>query len=197
MNLTRCANGHYYDAAMHRGCPHCGVQNLKLDFGKTQAKGPPGAEILKTERKARGPEEKNTPSAGGDGDKTVGLIQKQTGINPVVGWLVCVQGREKGKDYRIRSEKNYLGRSSKMDICIRGDETISRENHAIIVYNPKTNTFRLHPGEGRGLVYLNGEEVFQPAELNRYDLIELGETKLAFIPFCGEAFQWTEDGAGV
>ena len=30
-------------------------------------------------------------------------------------------------------------------------------------------------------------------ELNAYDVILVGETKLAFIPFCGKKFSW-DDG---
>ena len=195
MNLTRCSNGHYYDASKHRGCPHCGIQHLNLDVGKTMPRGGMAEELLKTERKVKedNPVEKKPEAR--DSQKTVGLIQKQMGIDPVVGWLVCIKGREKGRDYRIRSEKNYIGRSSKMDICIDGDEAISRENHAIISYNPKNNSFRLYPGDGRGIVYLNGEEVFQPELLKAQDSIELGETKFLFVPFCGEVFRWTEEEA--
>jgi hypothetical protein len=39
-------------------------------------------------------------------------------------------------------------------------------------------------------VYLNDEEVTVPTELKPYDIIELGQTKLMFVPFCGEHFQW-------
>ncbi len=51
------------------------------------------------------------------------------GIDAVVGWLVCVHGRNRGRDYRIRSENNTVGRSENMDICISGDDLISRERH--------------------------------------------------------------------
>jgi hypothetical protein len=40
------------------------------------------------------------------------------------------------------------------------------------------------------LVYLNDEEVLTPVEVAPYDRIELGETVLLFIPFCGERFTW-------
>jgi len=107
-----------------------------------------------------------------------------------VGWLVCVEGADKGRDYRIRSEKNFIGRSEKMDIQISGDETISRENHAVVSFNPKNNAFKIHPGDGRGIVYLNGDDVDTPQELKPFDTVELGQTKLMFMPFCGERFQW-------
>ena len=77
-----------------------------------------------------------------------------------------------------------------MDICIRGDDAISRENHAVISFNPRNSSFKLQPGDGRGLVYLNGDDIDVPVSIKPYDLIELGQTKLLFMPFCGEKFQW-------
>ena len=126
---------------------------------------------------------------------TVGVVHKQLGIDPVVGWLVCIDGPQRGRDYRIHSERNLIGRSPDMDICIAGDETISRRSHAIISFEPKRGTFRLSAGDGRGLVYLNDEPVESPAKLMPYGVIELGQTKLMFIPFCGEQFNWTQQEA--
>ena len=121
---------------------------------------------------------------------TVSVVRKKIGIDPVVGWLVCIEGAEKGRDCRIRSERNFVGRDPKMDICIGGDDSISRDNHAVISFNPKKNTYRLTPGESRGIINLNEEEVATPTVLNAYDKIELGQTKLLFVPFCGKDFTW-------
>ena len=107
-----------------------------------------------------------------------------------MGWLVCVAGPEQGRDYRLHSERNFIGRAPSMDVAITGDATISRDNHAVISYNPKKHSFRLAPGDSRGLVYLNDEEVLTPIEVAPYDRIELGETLLLFVPFCGDHFTW-------
>ena len=48
----------------------------------------------------------------------------------------------------------------------------------------------LLPGDSNGLVYLNDEAVYVPTGLNIYDVIELGESKFLYIPFCGEHFKW-------
>jgi hypothetical protein len=125
-----------------------------------------------------------------DDDHTVALVKKKIGIDPVVGWLVCVEGAEKGKDYRIHTEKNKIGRSENMDIIIKSDSSISRENHAFIVFNPRQNIFRVQSGESRGLIYVNGEEVLASRELAVSDIIEIGEGKYRFVPFCGENFTW-------
>jgi len=124
---------------------------------------------------------------------TRALIPVQAGIDPVVGWLVCTHGPEKGRDYRIRSENNTIGRSMDNYIRIEGDDSISRERHAVITFDPTTNSFFLIPGEGRGLVYHNGKALFAAQELQPYDQIMLGRTKLLFIPLCGDKFKWDFD----
>ena len=42
--------------------------------------------------------------------------EESTTFDPVVGWLVCIEGATKGNDYRIHSQNNYIGRSARMDI---------------------------------------------------------------------------------
>lgn len=129
--------------------------------------------------------------------KTVGMMQSQMGFDPVVGWLACVEGPSRGKSYTVRGGVNSIGRSERMDIVITGDLKISSENHAKISYSDKHNRFNLLPGEGRNIVYLNDEEVFTPMPLKAYDLIDFGETKLLFVPLCGERFTWkTEETDG-
>ena len=123
-------------------------------------------------------------------NKTVGMMQSQMGFDPVVGWLACVAGPSKGKSYTIRGGINAIGRSERMDIMVTGDLKISAENHAKISYSEKNNRFNLLPGEGRNIVYLNNEEVFAPMPLCAYDIIDFGETRLLFVPLCGEKFTW-------
>lgn len=175
--MIRCENGHYYDARKHHSCPFCGVQNLDIDIKKTMAKRMPPAGAMPQDNKG----------------KTVGIYKRKLGIDPVVGWLVATKGPDKGRDFRITAEKNFIGRSEAMDISISGDDSISRESHAVISYNPKNNSFRLYPGESKSLVYLNDEEVITPEQLKAHDLIELGETTLRFIPLCDENFQWNRE----
>lgn len=124
--------------------------------------------------------------------KTVGMMQSQMGFDPVVGWLACVAGPSRGKSYTVRGGVNSIGRSERMDIVITGDLKISAENHAKISYSDKHNRFNLLPGEGRNIVYLNDEELFTPMPLKAYDLIDFGETKLLFVPLCGEKFTWED-----
>lgn len=200
MAMKRCSSGHFYDDAKYQQCPYCGISNMDasrtmpLVQNQTQQSAVPnnGGAVNRTvsiaETQASMPATSASPVS--DEGKTIGIMQSKKGIDPVVGWVVCIEGPSKGQDYRIKSERNFLGRDKSMDIAISGDMGISRENHAVISYNPKNNGFRLFPGEGHGIVYLNDEEVYSPMELTRGDIIELGETKLMFIPICGEDFKW-------
>ena len=201
MALKRCDKGHYYDPASYNSCPSCGYNidfqatqahrsNTSDSEAVTQARSSSNTEAVTQPRSVPGVKQQDAAARQRDSGITVAIVRKKIGIDPVVGWLVCVDGSEKGRDYRIRSEKNYIGRDASMDICISGDETISRENHAMISFNPRNFRFTIAPGSSRGLVYLNGEEVGIPEDLKPYDLIELGQSKLMFIAFCGDKFQW-------
>ena len=127
-------------------------------------------------------------------NKTVGMMQEKMGFDPVVGWLACVEGPGRGKSYTIHGGVNAIGRSERMDITITGDMTISSENHAKISYSDRSNRFNLIPGDGRNIVYLNDEEIFAPTPLSAYDVIDFGETKLLFVPLCGDRFVWEKKG---
>ncbi len=108
----------------------------------------------------------------------------------VCGWIVCVEGPRKGKDYKVISGKNFVGRADDMDIQILGDNQISRRNHCVIVYDEKQGKMVILPGDSNGIVYLNEEAVYVPTQLHPYDVIEMGESKFLFIPFCGDHFKW-------
>jgi len=171
--LTRCVNGHMYNKEKYGNrCNFCGAS--ALGSGGMQGYTAP-----------------MNPDY--DDDRTRTTDDYEDGIEPVVGWLVCIEGEQRGKDYKIRRGKNFIGRSEEMDIAILGDLLISRKNHAAITYDPKQRNFYLIPGDGAGLVYLNNEVVFVPAELSAYDVIEIGKTKLIFNPLCGIHFDWEND----
>ena len=113
-------------------------------------------------------------------------------IEPVCGWLVCIEGAQQGKSYNIHSGKNFLGRADDMDIQILGDNKVDRRNHAVLVYDPKKRSTVLLPGDSQGLVYHGDEAVYQPTQLTAYDKIEIGNTICLFVPFCGEHCEWGE-----
>ncbi len=193
MEMRKCPKGHYYDASMYNECPYC----QKSDQGSTVPLGSDGDGSTMPLESAAVEDSGVTMAmtdafneSEPDDGRTVAIIREEKGIDPVVGWLVCTEGTEKGRDYRIHSDNNHIGRSDRMDICIRGDDTISRENHATISFDTVESIFFLSPGEGRALVRLNGKAMFQTTQLAAYDRIVIGRTELCFIPLCSEQFSW-------
>lgn len=124
--------------------------------------------------------------------KTVSFYQARGGIDPVAGWLVCIEGEDFGGSFTIKSGRNFVGRSADMDIVLRGDNSISRFKHAVILYEPKRREFIAQAGESRELFYLNDEVVLNPVKLNQYDILTIGNTRLMFFPCCGENFSWDD-----
>jgi hypothetical protein len=193
MAQVRCENGHFYDDKEHTRCPHCPVRGLDLGDVKLKVSQPhpppiPGANPFahrKTIAIWPGREK-----AGREG-RTAGTPE----ADPVVGWLVAVEGPSMGRDFRIRWGNNTIGRSASQAICVSEDEKIHGEEHAFLVYDPKSNRFILRAGAKRGLVYLNDNLLVEPVPLEPYSVIQLGASKFVFVPLCGENFQWSFDEA--
>jgi len=76
--------------------------------------------------------------------------KRESSPNPVAGWLVCLEGPDRGRDYRLHMEKNFIGRAQNMDVVLDGDSTVSREKHAIVIFDPRKKVFWALPGEASG-----------------------------------------------
>ncbi len=122
--------------------------------------------------------------------KTVRLQTINKVDTPCVGWLVALGGKHLGMDFRLKVGKNFIGRDAKMDIALTEDKSVSREKHAIVVYEPKAHLYLVQPGESSSLVYRNNEVVLTPVKLEAYDVITVGDVNLLFMPLCGERFNW-------
>lgn len=136
-----------------------------------------------------------------DDGKTISIYQMKKNQDseeaaaeaPVVGWLVCTKGKSFGRDYRLKSGRNFVGRSSQMDVCLAGENTVSRDRHAIIIHEPRKNIFIAQPGESRELFYVNGDVVLSSVQIKKNDVIQLGDVSLMLIPCCDEAFSWDKE----
>lgn len=204
--ITRCNNGHWYDTNTQKSCPICKLESEKLGIrlndleeddktiSITEVDLSLGEELgaiigNSVNNLTTQPEE----AVSEDGDKTISFgFFGITTIQPVTGWLVCLTGDERGKDFRLHSGKNFIGRSSSMDIMLIDDKTIARDKHASVVYDPKGNTFYLSAEDGN-TVYLNNEILNSPKKLRDGDEITVGETVLRFVPFCKEDMKWEEE----
>lgn len=186
MTYKECANGHIYDEKLHVQCPYCNGNDTQIIFGRSEV----GVTVAPMTYSFDVRDNVRNDVGQGDLGKTVGVFEKIVSKEPVVGWFVCIDGADKGKDYRILAKNNTIGRSEKMDICILNDYTISGENYANIFYDAKNNDFHLIPGEQSNNIYIGEQPVYVPIKLNANDIINMGKTKLMFIPLCNDRFKW-------
>lgn len=112
----------------------------------------------------------------------------------VVGWLVVLEGPGRGNYRSVYNGSNTIGRNHNQRVPINfGDDTISGEQQAFLVYDGKKRHFQLVPNLGRpNLVHLNDSALLSGAVLNRHDKITMGRTTLLFVPLCGPDFDWAD-----
>ena len=221
MANLECARGHLYDADVYSTCPYCNSGSKAISFmdggvaeiGKT---GPVGG-FAGALGDSMVPVD-DAPEAGVDqvnktkplvDEKKVEQIRKTEplsvdtgsyqrsghgGVEPVSGWLVCVEGADKGKAFQLYTRINTVGRGASNDVSLSKDYNITSGIQARIAYDPKENEFWLVPGErNKNSNYVNGVAKYGETKLEAYDLIEMGSTKLLFVPFCCDRFKWGDN----
>ena len=209
---TVCPNGHRYDASLTSECPECAMLRR---FMIPQKRFEPGGNdnfgfhiVRKNTEEPKVPMNSNGSSIGEEHhcpvpscDLTDGSYGETMAVDCdgkhraeleqlVTGWLVCVDGPEKGKDYRLHNANNFIGRSSDMDVCISGDLTVSEDKHAVVAYDSLENNFFISPSGGKSIVRLNGKPVLMPQKIKYGDRLQIGRTVFLFVPLCGIRFQW-------
>ena len=115
-------------------------------------------------------------------------------IAPVVGFLVVVDGPGRGNYRAIYAGANTIGRNASQRIPIDfGDDTISGDQQAFLVYDARMRQFQLVPNLGRpNLVHLNEQALLTNAVLKVHDKVTMGRTTLLFMPLCGQDFDWAD-----
>lgn len=99
--------------------------------------------------------------------------------NQVVGRLTIVEGPGAGNAVSIYSGTNQIGRGNDMRVQINfGDDTISRQQHAVITFDTKNLEVRVYDGGKAGGLWVNGVRVTADQAVKFGDLIKLGETTL-------------------
>ncbi len=140
---------------------------------------------------------KPAPPAGARTQLVRGRVEVARGEfhqDPVVGWLVVVGGAGLGAFRPIFEGNNTLGRARTQRIAIDfGDETISGEEQAYIRYDSADRSFLFVPNLSKtNVVSINNRKPTAAVALQAMDVITMGRTQLAFIPFCGADFDWSE-----
>jgi hypothetical protein len=114
--------------------------------------------------------------------------------DPVVGWLVIVGGPGLGAFRPIFEGNNAVGRGKGQRIPLDfGDDTISSEEQAYIRYDSMDRSFLFVPNLSKtNIVAVNDKKPTGAVKLEAMDVITMGRTQLAFVPFCGSEFDWSE-----
>ncbi|MCM1327823.1 MAG: FHA domain-containing protein [Ruminococcus sp.] len=202
--MKQCPKGHIYDEKRNGECPYCGGSNVGFQplGGDFQPEFPKTMPVTGAADEAAFPptmpiDSAPNPFAGGGNSSggmsvTVALDQTESGINPVRGWLVAVDGEKAGTSFVIHGEQNSIGRGSKFDVNLAFDKAVSSDGNAVIAYDGKNRKFFLSPvlGKGKNNVYHNDTMLLMPAELADYDKIQFGTTTYVFRSFCNESFTY-------
>jgi hypothetical protein len=158
-----CANGHQVEDSWNV-CPYCQSAGYAVSA-------PP---LPKTRLETGvGPTAGAAPVGGAR--KTVLISDKRKA--PVVGWLVAMNGDQKGEDFRIREGPNTVGNGVDVEILLR-DDTVSGK-HASIRY--AEGKFLLTDLDSTNGTFLNdGKDPIARGELKDNDVIRVGEITLKF-----------------
>jgi len=198
MAIVKCPNQHYYDNAKYDQCPHClkmqngaGSESTRdIDIGENKTIAKFSTPEFSNSGEMKTQSLRNSVRANIDvAQKTVAKYMIDKNINPIAGWLVCTEGENRGRSFEIHIGKNFVGRSMKNDIHIN-DEKVSRDNHFSVIFEPIAIEFYVL--QGKGITYYNGEMLSDAEPLKEGDIIQAGESKYLFVPYCKKGREWDE-----
>lgn len=172
MSTKLCQNGHVMEASWDR-CPYCPDPSR---MGRPLV---PPTRVSVAADPAPLPTPTPAPKPAAAAKKTRILVEEATA--PVVGWLVALNGKHKGQDFRIREGKTSIGSSEDNDIQLT-DEFVSA-HHATIKFVQKDGEriFILTDMDSSNGTFLNdSEEPIAREELVDNDTVTFGQTKMKF-----------------
>jgi hypothetical protein len=123
------------------------------------------------------------------GDDITLVLAQSYNMDPGVGWLVCIEGDERGRDICLHSGQNFFGCKEDKTLLVASDAQSAPENHGAIVYDPKHNQFFIIANSA-GEVKLNGEALSGSSQLKDADRIEVAGARYIFAALCKESFRW-------
>lgn len=185
MSIVKCPFNHYYDDKRSSVCPYCEkTENEQLFTDSMNEKNTSYIELPEYE-------EQKTEAYGefvSEFEKTISVFVDESKNELTTGWLVCIDGEEKGKSYTVHSGRNFAGRSLEADIPLMDDSSITREHQFSIVYDPRSVEFYV-VNEG-DCTCLNNEPIKKEQKLCDGDVIQAGKSKYVFVPFCKRGREW-------
>ena len=202
MRMVTCDSGHYYDQEKNANCPYCtNSAGVDVQTKQTVFQNQGGDEEKTALYEASTMDEEKTVYHSPTADRVEEPIavqnmqEVQDPSQPILlsGWLAVISEEGRGLSYTLTFGMNNIGRSESNHVSIQnGDASISREKHAMIIYDYANNLFFIKHGEGQFLSYVNGEVLLDTKQLKANDKIKVGSTELIFIPLCGDEFKWED-----
>lgn len=188
--MKQCSNGHIYDETKHGECPYCQIGgNTSVRPLANTAEQPSFPKTMPLNAPAE-PAAEECPKQKKEMSATVALNITDSGLNPVRGWLVVIDGVKKGLSFVIHSERNIIGRGADFDVNLSFDKAASKEGDAVITYDARKRRFYISPSAGKNNIYLNDSILLQPEEIKDYNILEVGETKFVFRSLCNGEFTY-------
>ena len=100
----------------------------------------------------------------------------------LVGWVVALEGEQKGEDFRLHEGRNVFGKADGCDIPLK-DAHVS-ERHAVLEYRASAGTWTLEDLESKHGTWVNGARVSgETRRLEDGDRLRVGRTELFFRRF--------------
>lgn len=188
MSIVQCPNGHFYNNETFKQCPICSGVGSTIPDVAIAAAGTvlPGGQSLN---------EDDGPTVllqADDEAKTVAMYDSQEySIEPVTGWLVCCEGAERGRDFRLGGGINSIGKGGNNRISLKEDTIPEGEVAAMLAFAERKRSFLISiPVDSQIEVQINGEPLSSQTLLQPRDELRIGNTLLRFIPFCDDNFIW-------
>jgi hypothetical protein len=197
MARKTCSKGHIYDSAIYGdNCPFCPsetVVNNNLGGGDTIGNYRSGTEVNqegdgRTQVGGSATSGPTIPMGGGNygggvsGGTVIRPASGETGTpsgRKIIGLLVTYNTTSTGQVFNIYEGRNYIGRDVSSDISIQGDSQISGK-HFSILYRVADGKFKFKDEQSSNGTFLN-EILTDEGELNTFDVVRIGSTKLIFI----------------
>lgn len=160
-----CNNGHQMEDSWEI-CPYCQRTGYQPQGG--------WAAPMKTRLEAD--TQPSIPTGSAAVRKTVLLADQRT-RGALVGWLVAINGEQRGEDFRVREGQNIIGTASDADVILKDSSVSGR--HASVRY--RDQRFLLTDLDSLNGTFVNEEsEPAARAELKDNDVVRVGGVSLKF-----------------
>ena len=122
----------------------------------------------------RQPSDWRSPDHPVEQERVTGPLEEKA---PVAS-LVIINGPGFSRSFELVDRFYRIGRSPCQDIQLPDDDSVSRENHALIGYDQQRQRFAVFDGGKVNPVWVNKELVKDSRFLESGDVVRIGETDL-------------------